>query len=139
MRPCQPSKSPRNIPQGDLADIRLAGHRLLSLADSRLFSSGNSLQYLRILVLPHIRTLRPTAWFGQEPDVVHSKSIPVVVGLFTLWAAAIVQITRVNIQAGATASWGHQQAGQSIRITMSAALSMLYHHVVLAKLLQPTC
>ena len=110
-------QTPLNIPQGNLADRRLTGKRLLSPADSRLFVSSSSLRYLRILVLSHIWVVRPNAWFGQEPDVVHflSKSIPVVMGLFTLWAAATGKITRVNIQASATASRGHRQAGQSIR------------------------
>ena len=56
---------------------------------------------------------------------------------FALQEAATGQITRVDIQAGATASRRHRKAGQSVRITMSASRSMLYHHVVLAKLLQP--
>ena len=56
---------------------------------------------------------------------------------FALRAAATGQITRVHIQEGATASKEHRQVGQSVRITMPASRSMLYHHVVLAKLLQP--
>ena len=101
---------------------RLAGHRL-SRAGSRLFSTSDNLRYLRILVLPHIRVARPTAWFGQEPDNVHflSKSIPVVMRPFALRAADTGQITRVDIEAGATASRGHRQAGQRVRIAMSSS------------------
>ena len=130
----------RNTLLGDLTDRGLADHRLHGQAGSRLFATSISLRYLRILVLPYIRVARPTAWFGQEPDVVYylGKSIPVVMRPFVLRAVATGKITRVDIQAGATTSRGHRQAGQSICITMPASRSMLYHHVVLAKLFQPT-
>ena len=90
----------------DLIDRWFAGHGLLSWVGSRLFATSNSFWYFRILVIPHIQVVRPTAWFGQEPDVVHflSKSIPVVMSPFSLRAASTGQITRVHIQAGFTAS-----------------------------------
>ena len=130
----------RNTPQGDLTNRGLADHRLHSRVGSRLFATSNSLRYLRILVFAHIRVARPTACFGQKPDIVHflRKIIPVVMRCFALWAAATGQKSRVDIQAVATASRGHRKAGQSVRITMSASLSLLYHHILLAKLLQPT-
>ena len=57
---------------------------------------------------------------------------------FALQEAATGQITRVDIQTGDTAFRGHRQAGQSVRITILASRSMLYHHVVMAKPLHPT-
>ena len=75
----------------------------------------------------------------QESDIVHflGERIPAFMRLFTLWAVATGLITGVNLKAGATASLGHWKSGQSISITISACRSMLYHHVLLAKLLQP--